>query len=175
MRSYVVLGAFSLGLTLALACEQSSNPKDEASPLDTGKKETAPISVSPREPPAAAKPAAGPVTIDLVATGVEPRNDDNPKTKLGLSVREPGKPEQQIELLTVTGDCERLVGKDADAGALVTLRCWFAGSGDTVSVYQDGDALVVRHQESDEAAEAPLPVKELERVPLPAGARAVTP
>lgn len=161
MRSYVVLGVLSLGL--GLACEQRSGQEEKASPLETGKTEPA------------ATPAAGPVTIDLVATPVEPRNEDHPRSKLGLSVREPGKPEQQIELLTVTGGCNRLLGKDADAGALVTLRCWYAGSGDTVSAYQEGDALVVRHQESDEAEEAPLPVKELKRVPLPAGARVVTP
>lgn len=156
MRSYVVLGALSLGLVLA--CEQSSKPEGKAIPPEAGK-----------------TPAAGPVTIDLLATAVEPRNEDNPRSKLSLSVREPGKPEQQIELLTVTGHCERLLGKDADAGALVTLRCWFAGSGDAISAYQDGDSLVIRHQESDEAAEAPLPVKELKRIPLAAGARVATP
>ena len=173
MRSYVVLGALFLGL--GLGCEQRSEPKGKESPLEAGKKEAAATSAPAPEPAAAARLAAGPVTIDLLATTVEPRNEDNPRSKLGLSVREPGKPEQQIELLTVTGGCERLLGKDADAGALVTLRCWFAGAGDTVSVYHEGDALVVRHQESDEAAEAPLPVKELKRVALPAGARMVTP
>jgi hypothetical protein len=172
MRSYGVLGVLSLGLLLA--CEQSSEPKG-ASPLEAGKKEAAATSAPAPEPGAAAKLAAGPVMIDLLATAVEPRDEDNPRSKLGLSVREPGKPEQQIELLTVTGACERLLGKDADAGALVTLRCWYAGSGDTVSAYQEGDTLVVRHQESDEAAKAPLPVKELKRVPLPAGARVATP
>ena len=173
MRSYVVLGLLSLGL--CLACEQSSEPEEKASPLETGKKEAAATPAPAPEPGAAARLAAGAVMIDLVATTVEPRNEDHPRSTLGLSVREPGKPEQQIELLTVTGGCNRLLGKDADAGALVTLRCWYAGSGDTVSVYKEGDALVVRHQESDEAEEAPLPVKELKRVPLPAGARVVTP
>lgn len=167
MRSYVVLGL----LSLCLACGQSSAPKENNNAPEAETKE--PAAPAP-EAAATAKPA-GPVEIDLLAKGVEPRNEDNPKMTLTLSVREPGKPEQQIELITVGGGCNRVTGEEGEPGALVAQRCWWAGAGDTVSVHKDGDTLVIRHQEADEAAEEPLPVKELKRVPLPAGASVATP
>lgn len=173
MRSYVVIGAFSL--CLAFACRQSPKPEEKASLSETDEKGTAAPSAPAPAPGAPAQPAADAVVIDLLAHAVEPRDEDNPQSRLSLSVREPGKPEQQIELLTVTGGCNRLTGEETDRDALVTLRCWYAGAGDTLNAYREGDALVIRHQQSDEAEEAPLPVKELKRVPLPAGARVVTP
>ena len=173
MRSYVVLSALSL--CLAPACGQRSEPEGKASPLETGTKEPAASPAPAQEPAATARGVAGSVVIDLLAKNIEPIDELNPQSKIILSLREPGKPEQQIELVTVTGGCNRLLGEEAEARALVTQRCWYAGAGDTVSVYEEGDTLVVRHQMSDEAEEAPLPVKELKRVPLPAGASVATP
>lgn len=170
MCCHRVLGALSL--CLALACRQKAELGGGASAPDVGKEP--PARSVPASTPEAPPQVAGPIKVDLLAKELEPKNEDNPRVTLLLLLNEPGKPEQSIELLTVGGSCARQVDKEAEPGAIVTQRCWFAGSGDTLSVYRDGDALVVRHQESDEAVEAPLPVKDLKRVPLPPGALVTT-
>jgi hypothetical protein len=73
-----------------------------------------------------------------------------------------------VPLLDVEGVCQHRGG---EGGVLLRLACWWAGAGDVLDVVRRADTLVVTRQQEDEGLDQPLPLEELRRIALPAGAR----
>lgn len=76
-----------------------------------------------------------------------------------------GAPKTQVTLLsndhaydvgTYLGSCSRIVSANLVTGEIDGVLCWFAGGGDEVGIFKEGDTFVVKKRQVDEGtAETP--------------------
>lgn len=85
-----------------------------------------------------------------------------PRSAIRVAVTRAGV-EQSVDVGTLAG-CNP--AETPTPGSLATLRCWWAGAGDTVEVRTREDAVIVTREEADSEAEEEFPVRELGRVAL---------
>lgn len=162
--------SFAAALALAGAgsgCKKSSPPPEmRGTP--------APASAPAPAPPAPAGPAPAQAgKVERVALRLTSLGEDKvsgaPRSKVTLVTREGSLAPTTHELGEHVG-CG--IGGGVDPKALVGVSCFWAGAGDDVNVYHEGDELVVRKTPRDaEMKGRPIPQVYL-RVPL-LGARAV--
>ena len=85
-------------------------------------------------------------------------------------------PRHAIRVVITRGDTEDLLdvgtlpgcalNEEATAGSLATVRCWWAGTGDTIEVAAREDAVIVTRQGEDSQVAEDFVVEELARFPL---------
>lgn len=150
-----------LASLLAACSSASSTPPAEQPPTPPVVVEppTAPVVVEPPPPPPAATGAQVRITMTEQPVAEMP---EMPRHEIRVLVTRAGN-EETIEVGVLNG-CA--LGDEVTPGSLATLRCWWAGGGDTVEVLTREDALIVTRQEADSQAEGEFEVRELGRVAL---------
>ena len=106
------------------------------------------------------------VAVALRLTDAGPGPAAIPTTEVALVWFAQGGPREVRALGRVQGVCTH----ERAQGALVQVRCWWAGAGQVLRLARDGDALVVSRIELDEMTGAGSP-QLIERVELPPNAR----
>ena len=112
--------------------------------------------------PDAAPASVATVDLETSLAAEDPSTGAGPKHRFRLVVTLAGQPPRNTDLGEYQGTCS----KQDDPTAVLSLRCSWAGGGDTLRIARQGDALVVTDTPADEGE--PL-AKEIARVELPPG------
>jgi hypothetical protein len=92
-----------------------------------------------------------------------------PKTKVWLALTDETGASKSIPIDEIAASCSAEMG--GDLGAVGTLRCWYAGAGaNYIAVARNTDLIILR-QWTEEGTEEPADYEELQRFPLPLGAK----
>ena len=74
-----------------------------------------------------------------------------PKTKVTLMSND-----HAYDVGTYLGSCSRISSKNLQVGEVDGVLCWFAGGGDELGIFKEGDSFVVKKRQVDEGtAETP--------------------
>ncbi len=96
-------------------------------------------------------------------------NAEVPKSKVWLALTDETGAARSIPLDEIAASCTAEMG--GDLGAVGTLRCWYAGGGaNYIAVARNTDLIILR-QWTDEGMDEPADYEELQRFPLPLGAK----
>jgi hypothetical protein len=88
-----------------------------------------------------------------------------PRTRVAVDVIRAG-----VETSLFAADlasCSRV--PEPSEGSLVTVRCWWAGSGDEIQIRSEAGAITVTRRQEDEEETAPAAPTEVGRLAIPEG------